>query len=132
MNRCTRHCVALKRRGISLLEVVVALGLLGTILVSVTQLSVRVNRYRRASDQRRVATREAANVMEQLHLSELTEDSKNKIRLSPEAMAAIPTARLTIDVGKPKADEARQMTVEIHWQDTAGQAVRPVTLKAWR
>ena len=127
--KCESLSVKPTRAGVSLLEVVIALGLLGVITVSITQLSMRVHRYRRNSDQRRVALREAANLMEMLHAKV---EQKDSLKLSTEVVQALPKARLRITVDPEREGKAQRLAIEIRWKDTSGLDVTPVILVAWR
>lgn len=91
----------MKRRGIILMEAIVA----GALLMALTMLCVKyfavTALQRRALNQRQTALLEAANIMEGLSarpFDNLTSDTLSKISLSPETKFALPEGELKIDL----------------------------------
>jgi prepilin-type N-terminal cleavage/methylation domain-containing protein len=127
----------MKRRGFTLMETIVAAFLLAVAAVLCAQMLVASAAANRAADWRRLAAREAANVMEQvmaLPADGLTPDAVNQIRLSEETTKTLPDARLAIrrDEQSNATPPATQITVEIVWKGHAGEPSPPTRLLAWR
>lgn len=124
------------RRGFSLMEIIVAAGLLGVIML-VTVPSLRwVSAGRRDAAQRQLAAQELANVMERLlarELSALTPEAIAAEELSAEAKARLPGGELRVTV--TVADDsppAKRVTAELRWRDSTGQTMAPIRLTAWK
>jgi len=103
-------------------------------MVSIGQVALRVSRYRRTSDQRRLALREAANVMELVYSGLETKES---VKLTKPVQNALPGAKLTVQVKATdktagEGVSPRRFTVSIQWQDRSGRFVKPVLLMAWK
>ena len=120
-----------KRRAVSLMELMIALALLGAVMISIGQVALRTSRYRRVSDQRRLAQREAANVMELVYSGVETKES---VRLTDEIKKALPKSKLTVEVKATgtAGEAATRYAVKIQWQDSSGRLVEPVRLVAWK
>lgn len=123
------------RRGIVLMELMVAGALLGTLLVVCLQLVAATSAQRRAIAQRQLALIEVGNVMERLAArpwSELTPQTSGP-KLSPSATKRLPNAELNIEVAPSLAEtNAKRIVVSLRWQDRAGQFIQPVRLVTWR
>jgi hypothetical protein len=123
------------RRGIVLMELLVAGALLGTLLVVCLQLIAATSAQHRATDQRQLAVIEVGNVMERLAAqpwSELTPQTAAP-RLSPPVAKRLPSAELKVEVApSPAEPDAKRIVVSLRWQDRAGQFMQPVKLVTWR
>ena len=113
------------------MELMIALALLGAVMISIGQVALRTSRYRRVSDQRRLAQREAANVMELVYSGVETKES---VRLTDEIKKALPKSKLTVEVKATgtAGEAATRYAVKIQWQDSSGRLVEPVRLVAWK
>jgi type II secretory pathway pseudopilin PulG len=127
---------SLTRRGTTLLETVVAVGLLATGLSLTAQVLAWNSAQRRANQQRQCAVQEAANCLERLRLlpwDELTAAGVQDFEMSAEAAAVLPQAKLKLDVRHdPAQRDGKRMQIQIQWTNRAGQPVAPVRLTAWR
>ena len=124
------------RRGIMLLEVIVAGVLLVAMMAICLQMLHATAGQHRATEMRHTAIREAANVMERLGAvpwDDLTVRGIAQMQLPKDAGRHLPGGKLEIEIAEA-ADhpEAKRITVRIRWQDRTGQLVRPVQLVAWR
>ena len=124
------------RRGMVMLEAIVAGTLLGTLLVVCLQLLSAAAAQRRAADQRQCAILELANVMERVAArpwAELTAAALAQEKLSPSAAGQLPGAELKIEISTDAKDpDAKRITATLRWQDRSGQLVAPMTLTTWR
>ena len=124
------------RRGMTLTECVVALGVLSIAMVAVVQLLGTMASQRRAAEQRRVALQELANQAESLAAApweELDPATLTRWQASPELAAALPTASCRIEI--KEIDEellTRQVRLQVDWKNSSGQTVKPVELTIWR
>ena len=125
-----------RRRGYSMIELLVAAGLLATLLTVCVQLTGAASAEQRALRQRQAAMNEAANVLERLSIrpwNELTDKSPGELPLSAAARQSIPEGRLEVHVAQP-ADQAgaKRISVIIRWPDRNGRPEQTVRLTAWR
>lgn len=106
-------------RGALLVEVLVAIVVLGVALTLVASLLTLSTGVRRNSARRAAAREEAVNVMERLMAvpyAKLLDESVRQPLASTALLAAVPDATITIDVNElaePLA--ARRITVAINW-----------------
>ena len=128
----------MKRRGMMLLEVMVAGTLLATLLAICVQLLSAAADQRRAADQRQCATEELANLIERIAAKpwgDLTEDlaTEEQEKLSPSAENQLPGAELKIEIVlEPDDPDAKRITASLRWQNRNGQYIAPLTLTTWR
>jgi len=124
------------RRGVTILEAIVAAGMLVGVMAICLQMLGAVAAQRRAAEIRQTAIRETANVMERLGSTpwdELTEQSVQGIHLSKEAGQGLPEGELKIDLTNPTDEpDAKRIAVSLRWKDRTGRFVLPVRLVAWR
>ena len=122
------------RHGFTLVELLVAGLLLGTVmLIAVPTLSWVVTE-RRAAVERQEAIEEVANIMERitgLPQKEITPESIQRFEVSDEIRDQLSDAKLTLTV-EPKADTGgKRIGIELRWKNRTGQMVAPVRLAAW-
>ena len=128
----------MNRRGMMLLEVMVAGTLLAVLLAICVQLLSAAADQRRAADQRQSAIEELANLMERiaaLPWSDLTMDlaTKEQEKLSPSAKSQLPGAELKIEIiPSPEEPDAKRITASLRWQNRTGQYLAPLSLTTWR
>jgi hypothetical protein len=123
------------RRGIAVMELVVAGALLGTLLVVCLQLLTATAAQRRLADQRQLAVLEVGNAMERLAARPWTELKPEMVapQLSPSVRERLPGAELKVEVTASSAEpDAKRIVVALRWQDRAGQFVSPVKIATWR
>ena len=125
-----------RRRGSLFLEVTMAVTLLAFAFIAVAQLLAVAAKQRRETDWRVMATREAANVLEQIMArpwEEITTEKLAEIELSAEAAARLPEAQLSVAVDESDGTPAeKKVRVEIDWKDLGGLRVEPIRLVAWK
>ena len=121
------------RAGSLMMESAMAITLVALALAGVSQLLLLAGNQQRAVEARRLAYREAGNVMERVMVLPATSlaEAEKTIGMSTETRAGLPSATLSI-VASP-TDEAgmSQVRVEISWRDANGQTEQ-VELIAWK
>jgi Tfp pilus assembly protein PilV len=132
----------MRRRGVTIFELTIAVLLVAVVLSGVAQLLALVSAQHRERERRIAAMHEAANHMERLAalpLSALTEATAAQAALSTEAAALLPDGELTVrvetaepDVSGATAPPARRLVVAVAWKNASGAAVKPVRLVSWR
>ncbi len=123
-----------RRRGLSLLELAVAVILLGVVFAGMGPMFSWIRTERRLSDDRQMATLELANQAERLSLWEydrLTVGEPLPLELSPAAAAALPGAVLTARVEAETEPAARRVTLELAWPADGARTPRPLRLVQW-
>ncbi|MBN2295453.1 MAG: type II secretion system protein, partial [Pirellulales bacterium] len=127
-----------KRRGFTLAETVVAIIILITAIVVSTQLLVATSAQHKTMERERVAIIEAGNVIERLAVqpwTKLTTDELSTWKLSPQAEAALPDAKLKIQI-QPTSAEAkpagRRLTVIVSYGPKKKQQARSIRLVTWQ
>lgn len=137
--RTTRTLAATRRSasgGMAVVEAIVGLVISLAVLATIAHLLALAAGQRRVTEQRAVAVLEAGNLMEQIMArpwTELVTEKLGQMALSESCRQRLPDARLRVEgtaEGEPAS--ARQIRIQIDWQDRAGQRVRPVQLVAWR
>ena len=125
-----------RRRGLTVLEVTLALLVLTVAITGLAQLLATAAAHRRTSDQRRLALQEVANQAERIALwpyDELTAEKLEGLAPSDDLLAATPaavlTATVTDEAGPPASKRVR---LEVHWTNSAGAHVEPVGLTVWK
>ena len=129
-----RHCQ--KRRGMTIMELLVSLVILGAAMATLVQLVTLAARQRRSLDQRRVALQEVANQAERLALLAWDETTPEKLKTwqpSADLVAALPRATCQVSVRDESGEPPRRcIRLEVVWTNAAGQEVEPVTLTLWK
>ena len=107
------------RRGTTLVEIVVAGILLGTVMSIAVPALGWVVRERRAADRRQQATLEVENLMEQITArgwDEITQETAANLELPDQVMQQLPEASLSCTVEtKPDAPDAKRIHIELAW-----------------
>lgn len=124
------------RRGMTLLEVGVALVILAAAMAALVELLSLSARQRRLDDQRSLALVELANHAETLAVlpwEELTPETLATWQPSADFAALLPSAecdaRVEEEAGPPPA---RRIELRIAWTNSVGEQVTPVQLTLWR
>jgi Tfp pilus assembly protein PilV len=122
------------RRGVMIVEVLIACGLLAVLLAASVQLLSVTAHARRASERRAIALVQASNVVERvraLPFAEITPDRLAAIELPPQVREILPDAVAKVSVEEESGDvPAKRVRVEIHWRG-AGGAEPPARLTHW-
>jgi hypothetical protein len=118
-----------------LLESIVATLLLAAALVGVSQLLIVAGRDQRAVELRRVAAREAGNILEEIAarpFEQVTPETLAGYELSAESRQQLPEGRVSVRVESAQEPvAARQVQVEVGWRNLSGRDER-LQLTAWR
>jgi len=124
------------RRGLTLLEVGVALVVLAGAMLALAQLVGLTVRQRRITDQRLIALQEVANEAERLAVmpwDELASDQLTTWKPSAELTAVLPAADCRVKVTPEEGPPAsRRIALRIAWTNVVGEEVTPVELTLWR
>ncbi len=125
-----------KRKGFSLLELVVAAIVLAAILAVVLKFYAAMVAGELAARHRDAAAREAANVLERLWqwpFEQLTAEKARQLRLGEEAREGLPGGELAVEIREPDKDPgAKRIVVEVRWRERPDAPPTPVRLVAWR
>ncbi len=124
------------RRGMTIIELMVAGAMLCTLLAVCVQMVAAVAAQRRAVDQREYATIELANVMERITArpwDELTSQAVAHEQPSPAALSRLPGAELKVEVTAPAGEpDAKRIAAALRWQDRNGAFLPPLTVTTWK
>lgn len=119
-------------RGYSLLELIVALSLLGTATATIVPVLGWAHAQRRAAAARRFAVCEAENLLERITSADwddVTQEKADVLRLPEAADDWLRAPRLTVAVvPEPQPPVGRRVTVEIRWKNREGDDASPVRL----
>lgn len=121
-------------RGTVVHEAAIAIVLAGAMLACAAQLMTLSARQNRSQQQRIAATREVANVMEQLMArswEQITPETAAAVELSADCQAALPNPELAIEIAA-QDDGAKQLNIKVSWKHTNGHYDAPVHLVAWK
>jgi type II secretory pathway pseudopilin PulG len=121
------------RVGFTVIELVLALGLLVVFFAMFVPLLGIITRERRMSAQEQAALQHAANVLDDLSRRSYAELSdQNEIALPDHVRQMLPAVEQTVTI-TPMAGEpaAKQVSVSLRWQQAGGTWSHPVTLTAW-
>jgi prepilin-type N-terminal cleavage/methylation domain-containing protein len=124
-----------RRNAFTIIELMIALGLLAVFCTMFVPLLASLTRERRASAQEQAALQHVANVLDDLTrrpYAALTAEAKPAVDIPAHVQQMLPQAEQTVAVtpgsGEPMA---AQVTVSLKWQQPGGVWSHPVTLSAW-
>lgn len=123
------------RRGVSLVELLCTLVLLGVVFSMSIAVMVSVAKQRRVSEQRQVALQHGSNLLERAAAkgwSGLTPGVQT-INDAPESLSAmLPDLQQRVEVTEvSEDDQSKRVNVTLQWKNSAGQMVSPVQLCTW-
>ncbi|MDZ4685435.1 MAG: prepilin-type N-terminal cleavage/methylation domain-containing protein [Planctomycetaceae bacterium] len=122
-----------RERGFTLLELMLALALLGLFAALLTPLLMASARERRTALQEQLALQLAANQLEQLTLA--SPDQLKQYATAQTVPVTDDVSRWLPDVKQTVAtiatDQGVHITVSLTWQHRAGVMHRPVVLEGW-
>ncbi len=129
--RCTNRNIASvsKRRGSTLVELIVAAGLLIALMSILSPLSTRLGRLWHQSRHYQLALDEVNNQLEQLTtLSPEERDTKlQQLQVSESLSNVFPEAKLSAEVTSD--DDGERLTLRLQWDSSHG--AKPLSLTAW-
>lgn len=125
----------MQRRGIVLIEVLTACGLLAVLLALCIQLLSLTAIERRHVERRAIAMQAAANLVEQASIvpfDQLTDEKLAAIETSSGIARLLPDVMTTFTVVEDREDStAKRIRVEIQWNGRGGRREPPVRLTYW-
>jgi hypothetical protein len=124
------------RRGTTIVELIVASAMLGTLLVICLQMAGALAAQQRTVQQRQLATLELANLMERIAArpwADVTPQAVAAEQPTPAARNRLPDAEVKVEVTTPAAEpDAKRIAASIRWKDRSGGFLPPVTLTTWK
>jgi type II secretory pathway pseudopilin PulG len=135
LGRCPGHRSVLRRPGMSLLEIMLAAGLLG-ILMTVSVQMMRVMGDRQRAAERRAAALQTAQALAEMlgnrPWDELTDSAAEKIEIPESMRSHLPGATLSVTVNEESDPiAAKRVMLELRWKNPRGQSPAPVRLTTW-
>ncbi len=125
-----------RRSGFTILELTVSMILFGAILLVAMKFFAAIGQQQRTIRRQQLATRELANVMEAiaaLPWDRLTAEGVRPAQLSESARQGLPGVELAVEITQPAGEpQAKQIAVQIRWQDRSEQPARPLRAACWR
>jgi len=126
----------MKRRGTSIVEMIVASVLLAAVMAASVQMLVVSSAGRRALQRRQVALQEASNLMEHLAArpwDDLTPQGVAAVQPSQWARQALSQPSVKIEIAtSPDDPAAKRIAVTLDWRQAAGRQRPRVQLVSWR
>ncbi|WP_145223647.1 type II secretion system protein [Gimesia algae] len=124
-----------RRRGFTLVEMMVAGVLLMTVSMIVVPAIYWVHRERRETERRQIAIVEVENLMERvvsLPFDEVQQSTVDKFALSETAIRQLPDASLQITV-RDAADvkQMKKIRIQLGWKNQQEIKAMPVRLTSW-
>jgi prepilin-type N-terminal cleavage/methylation domain-containing protein len=128
-----RQPIALRRRGFTLLELIVATILLAAMAATVVPLLALASRQQRETDRRQLALYEAQNILEQIAARPWSELKPGAVEqeLPQVCREHLPHARLDVAID-PADDGGRRIAVKLLWKLRNGVDAAPMRLVTWR
>lgn len=124
------------RRGFCLSELIVAILLTLAALAGVARLLTTAGNQYRVIDEQTVATREVANIMEDMMVrpwAKIGSADSVTVPVSDLARDTLRDVQLQVKISVPDDDPgARRIQVQIHWITASARPAAPVQLTAWR
>jgi prepilin-type N-terminal cleavage/methylation domain-containing protein len=118
------------RHGFTLIEIAVAVSLLGVLFSLTGGLIVRVRMADRIATERQTALSVVENLMERAAAIAKSGGDVRDLNLTSDGSMLL-NSRLAMDVGAADEVGMSPVTIQIVWTDAAGQENAPVSLTAW-
>jgi hypothetical protein len=122
-------------RAFTLLEVVIAAGMLAMLLTTSVQMLRSLSIYQRGSDRRAVALQAVQAVSDQIAntpWNQLTAESAKKVMIPKQLENYLPGAKLSVSLEDEATHTAsRRIHVDLTWNGLDGQSSAPVRLTTW-
>lgn len=123
------------RRGLMVLEVMLASLLLAAALVVLVPLLSTIGRTRLSAEKRIIGLAAAENVLEQVASrpwNELTAEAAAAVSLDQAVAAELPAAVLAVSVADAPGElPAKRIVITLSWRDVQGQPAAPIRLTGW-
>jgi prepilin-type N-terminal cleavage/methylation domain-containing protein len=119
------------RRGMTLVEMVIAASLLGVLFGAVGQFLGRWEAARRAAEERVLALRAVENVLERSAAAVRRQTGVTNVALPADVEARLNAPRLEVSVGSRDESDLSAVTASLSWRNPQGEQVAPVVLTAW-
>ncbi len=118
------------RRGTTIIEVIVACSLLGSLMLFIVPSAIRNGRLQRVIRQDRIAMDEVTNQLDRLARLPWNQIKPEVARLTPSefALAGLPNPILSGTLRD--SEEGYRLALEISWNST-GRNVAPLTMATW-
>ncbi len=118
------------RRGTTIIEVIVACTLLGSLMLFIVPSAIRNGRLQRMIRQDRIAMDEVTNQLDRLALLPLNQIKQEVARLTPSEFAVAGLPHPTLSGTLQDAEEGYRLALEISW-NSPGRSVAPLTMATW-
>jgi hypothetical protein len=122
-------------RAFTLLEVVIAAGMLAMLLTTSVQMLRALSVYQRGSERRAVALQAVQAVSDQIANTpwdQLTAESAKKAAIPKQLDSYLPGAKLSVSLEDETTPTAsRRIHVDLTWNGPDGQSSAPVRLTSW-
>lgn len=132
----TNDSLRRRRRGVTILETMVALTVVTAAAFALAQLVATAGKQRRTTYARQMALLEVANQAERIALADWNDVTSGTLTTWPasdELLEVLPSAKcaavVTDEVGPPGG---RRIRLSVSWMNSAGQEVEPVSLTIWK
>src|SRR4051812_18349471 len=123
------------RGAFTLLEVVIAAGMLAMLLTTSVQMLRALSIYQRGSEHRAVALEAVQAVSDQIANTpwdQLTAESAKKVTIPKQLESYLPGAKLSVSLENEATPTAsRRIYVDLSWKGPDGQLSAPVRLTSW-
>jgi len=135
MTHRLQHAGLRVRRGFTLMEVIVAAGVIGALFLVTIPLLSQIRTVRQEAERRMIAGEETANLMEAVaalaRQGPLTDAALDGLTLS-SAAERLPDASLEVERAPAEAPfSAQRVTVRVAWTSETGRPADPIALTAW-
>ena len=123
--------ITTRRKGGTLTEVLVAIGVLSTLMTVTLPMSIKLMRFRQVYRQRLLVVEELSNEMDRLtwQSPEQVHAEAGPLELPDELAQHLVDATLTLSLFDEES--ATRLQLSCSWQDRMGNTVPPVTLTGW-
>jgi prepilin-type N-terminal cleavage/methylation domain-containing protein len=125
---------SIRRRGMSLLEIMLAAGLLGVLMTVSVQMMRVIGDRQRAAERRAAALQTVQALAEKLGNMPWDQlfDVAEKIEIPQPMRRHLPGARFSVSVNKESEPTlAKRVIVELRWNNPRGQNSAPVRMTTW-
>jgi len=127
--------MSLRRRGYLLIELGIAVVILGSLMTVVATMLIHASHWRRESQNRALAALEASSLLEQcvgLPRSEVTQEKLTALAQARQAEALLPDESVDVSLQDALgAAKGQRIAVEIRWKTPTGNPQGPLRLATW-